>query len=111
MLEPLHLHQPLYARAQTRLRKTAFPREKKDYFVLTTNVDHCFQKAGFDKHRLFYTQGDYGLLQCSKPCHQSTYDNEELVKKRSRHKAMSSMKRVHLPYWKALRLKWKYLQS
>ena len=39
----------------------------KDYFVLTTNVDHCFQKAGFDKHRLFYTQGDYGLFQCSAP--------------------------------------------
>lgn len=37
----------------------------KDYFVITTNVDHCFQKAGFDKKRLFYTQGDYGLLQCS----------------------------------------------
>ena len=42
--------------------------KEKDYFVLTTNVDHCFQKAGFDKHRLFYTQGDYGLWQCSKPC-------------------------------------------
>ena len=40
----------------------------KDYFVLTTNVDHCFQKAGFDKKRLFYTQGDYGLFQCTKPC-------------------------------------------
>jgi NAD-dependent SIR2 family protein deacetylase len=53
----------------------------KDYFVLTTNVDHCFQKAGFDKHRLFYTQGDYGLWQCSKPCHKKTYDNEEAVKK------------------------------
>ena len=53
----------------------------KDYFVLTTNVDHCFQKAGFDKHRLFYTQGDYGLFQCSEPCHQSTYDNEEVIKK------------------------------
>ena len=53
----------------------------KDYFVLTTNVDHCFQKAGFDKSRLFYTQGDYGLFQCSKPCHRGTYDNEELVKK------------------------------
>ena len=53
----------------------------KDYFVLTTNVDHCFQKAGFDKARLFYTQGDYGLLQCSVPCHQKTYDNEEIVKK------------------------------
>lgn len=53
----------------------------KDYFVLTTNVDHCFQKAGFDRHRLFYTQGDYGLWQCSKPCHQQTYDNEAVVKK------------------------------
>ena len=48
----------------------------KDYFVLTTNVDHQFQKAGFDKHRLFYTQGDYGLFQCSQPCCQETYDNE-----------------------------------
>ena len=53
----------------------------KDYFVLTTNVDHCFQKAGFDKRRLFYTQGDYGLWQCSKPCHPKTYDNEETVRR------------------------------
>lgn len=52
----------------------------KDYFVLTTNVDHCFQKAGFEKQRLFYTQGDYGLWQCSEPCHQTTYDNEKLVR-------------------------------
>ena len=52
----------------------------KDYFVLTTNVDHQFQKAGFDKHRLFYTQGDYGLFQCSKPCCQKTYDNEKLIR-------------------------------
>ena len=53
----------------------------KDYFVLTTNVDHCFQKAGFDKHRLFYTQGDYGLWQCSRPCHNNTYNNEAVVRK------------------------------
>lgn len=52
----------------------------KDYFVITTNVDHCFQKAGFDKKRLYYTQGDYGLFQCSKPCHEKTYDNEEQIK-------------------------------
>ncbi|MCD8067463.1 MAG: Sir2 silent information regulator family NAD-dependent deacetylase [Lachnospiraceae bacterium] len=52
----------------------------KDYFVLTTNVDHCFQKAGFDKKRLFYTQGDYGLFQCSEPCHQKNYDNEDIVR-------------------------------
>lgn len=51
----------------------------KDYFVLTTNVDHQFQKAGFDKNRLFYTQGDYGLFQCSVPCHSNTYDNEETI--------------------------------
>ena len=53
----------------------------KDYFVLTTNVDHQFQLAGFDKKRLFYTQGDYGLWQCSKACHNKTYDNEETVRK------------------------------
>ena len=52
----------------------------KDYFVLTTNVDHQFQLAGFDKKRLFYTQGDYGSWQCSKPCHQKTYDNEAAVR-------------------------------
>ena len=55
--------------------------EGKDYFVLTTNVDHQFQLAGFDKKRLFYTQGDYGLWQCSEPCHQRTYDNEEIVRR------------------------------
>ena len=52
----------------------------KDYFVLTTNVDHCFQKAGFDKKRLFYTQGDYGLFQCVKPCCQTTWDNEAVIR-------------------------------
>ena len=52
----------------------------KDYFVITTNVDHCFQKAGFDKKRLFYTQGDYGLFQCSEPCCQETFDNEAVVR-------------------------------
>ena len=52
----------------------------KDYFVITTNVDHCFQKAGFDKKHLFYTQGDYGLFQCSEPCCQETFDNEKTVR-------------------------------
>lgn len=52
-----------------------------DTFVLTTNVDHQFRRAGFDKHRLFYTQGDYGLWQCSVPCHDRTYDNEDAVRK------------------------------
>lgn len=53
----------------------------KDYFVLTTNVDHQFQKAGFDKKRLFYTQGDYGLFQCSEPCCSETYDNEKIIRR------------------------------
>ena len=52
----------------------------KDYFVITTNVDHCFQKAGVDKKRLFYTQGDYGLFQCSQPCCQETFDNEDTIR-------------------------------
>lgn len=61
--------------------KTLFELMKdKDYFIITTNVDHQFQKAGFEKARLFYTQGDYGLFQCSEPCHDQTYDNEEMVK-------------------------------
>ena len=53
----------------------------KDYFVITTNVDHCFQRAGFDKKRLFYTQGDFGLFQCSVPCHDKTYDHEEIIRR------------------------------
>ena len=55
--------------------------KNKSYFVITTNVDHCFQKAGFDKNRLFYTQGDYGLFQCSEPCCKEKYDNEEIIRK------------------------------
>ena len=55
--------------------------KNKNYFVITTNVDHCFQKAGFDKQRLFYTQGDYGLFQCSVPCHDKTYDNEAVIRR------------------------------
>lgn len=54
--------------------------KNKNYFVITTNVDHCFQNADFDKQRLFYTQGDYGLFQCSAPCSNKTYDNEEIVR-------------------------------
>lgn len=55
----------------------------KDYFVITTNVDHCFQRAGFDKQRLFYTQGDYGLFQSRSPrgaSHGKTYDNKDIVR-------------------------------
>ena len=64
----------------------------KDYFVITTNVDHQFQKASFDKKRLFYTQGDYGLFQCSQPCCQETYDNEETVRQ-----MMAQQKDMRIP--------------
>ena len=77
-----HIHLNRYARdagpAYRRLRRLM---GDKDGFVITTNVDHCFQKAGFDALRLFCTQGDYGLWQCAKPCHQKTYDNEALVRR------------------------------
>lgn len=65
----------------------------KNYFVITTNVDHCFQKAGFDKKRLFYTQGDYGLFQCSEPCCRKTFDNEEIIK--AMYKQQKDMKIPH----------------
>lgn len=64
----------------------------KDYFVITTNVDHCFQKSGFEKQRLFYMQGDYGLFQCCEPCCQKTYDNEEFVLK-----MVQSQKNMKIP--------------
>lgn len=70
-----------YMNAPVPVYETLFEIVKdRNYFVITTNVDHCFQKAGFDKSRLFYTQGDYGLFQCSEPCHPKTYDNEESVR-------------------------------
>ena len=68
----VHWPEPVY---ELLLKQT----EGRDYFVITTNADHCFQRAGFDKSRLFYTQGDYGLWQCSLPCHMKTYDNEEVI--------------------------------
>ena len=77
-----HIHLNRYAQdsgpAYRRLRDLM---SGKDGFVITTNVDHCFQKAGFDALRLFCTQGDYGLWQCAKPCHQKTYDNEAPVRR------------------------------
>ncbi len=65
----------------------------KNYFVLTTNVDHQFQKAGFDKKRRFYTQGDYGLFQCVEPCHNVTYDNEELIRR-----MVAEQKNMRIPF-------------
>ena len=66
--------------------------EGRDYFVITTNVDHCFQRFGFDKSRLFYTQGDYGLWQCSGPCHPYTYDNKNAV-----HRMVAEQKDMRIP--------------
>ncbi len=66
--------------------------ENKEYFVLTTNVDHLFQKSGFNKNRLFYTQGDYGLFQCSEPCHTATYDNEKIIRQ-----MVVVQKNMHIP--------------
>lgn len=70
----MNAEKPVYERLLAMVRD-------KEHFVLTTNVDHCFRKAGFDKRRLFYTQGDYGLFQCSEPCCQKTYDNEAVIRK------------------------------
>ena len=81
VLEQVYLYQSLFGRPEASLSGAFELVQGKDYFVLTTNVDHCFQKAGFDKNRIFYTQGDYGLFQCSEPCHKETYDNEEIIKK------------------------------
>ena len=55
--------------------------KNKEYFVLTTNVDHQFYKAGFDEKRIFATQGDYGKIQCQKACHPKTYDAKDLFRK------------------------------
>lgn len=74
----INRYQPIPTDAYKRLFQLV---KDKDYFVITTNVDHCFQRSGFDKQRLFYTQGDFGLFQCSTPCHNRTYDNEEIVLK------------------------------
>ncbi|MCD7950355.1 MAG: Sir2 silent information regulator family NAD-dependent deacetylase [Erysipelotrichaceae bacterium] len=72
--------------------------QDKDYFVLTTNVDHCFQRAGFDKQCLFYSQGDYGLFQCSKPCQQITYDNKEQVTKMIEYQSHMKILTDMIPY-------------
>ena len=78
---PKPVYEMLYDLVDGREEGDTVSTPKKDYFVLTTNVDHQFQKAGFDKERLFYTQGDYGLWQCSRPCHKRTYDNKDKVVK------------------------------
>ncbi len=75
-----HIHCNRYEKSDNSLYNDLFSLVKqKDYFVITTNVDMLFVRNGFEKKRLFYTQGDYGLFQCSKPCHNKTYDNFEVV--------------------------------
>ena len=81
VLESVYLHQPLYGCPPKPVYDDLLKLvADKDYFVITTNIDHCFQKAGFDKKRLFYTQGDYGLFQCSEPCCQETFENEAMIR-------------------------------
>lgn len=79
MKPPKAVYEKLYDLVDGRNKGDIANPPKKDYFVLTTNVDHQFQKAGFVKKRIFYTQGDYGLWQCSRPCHKRTYDNKDKV--------------------------------
>lgn len=81
MKAPKPVYKMLYDLVDARAEGDTSSEPRKDYFVLTTNVDHQFQKAGFEKKRLFYTQGDYGLWQCSKPCHKRTYENKDKVVK------------------------------
>jgi NAD-dependent SIR2 family protein deacetylase len=74
----LNRYEPEAGEAYLNLHKLI---KSKNFFVITTNVDHQFQKARFPRERLFYTQGDYGLFQCAKPCHQKTYGNENAVRR------------------------------
>ena len=76
---PKPVYERLYELVDGRNKGDLSNQPKKDYFILTTNVDHQFRKAGFSKRRIFYTQGDYGLWQCSRPCHKRTYDNKDKV--------------------------------
>lgn len=72
--------------------------EEKNYFIITTNVDHQFQKTGFDKRRLFYTQGDYGLFQCSRACHNKTYENESLIMQMVHQQSQFKIPKHLIPY-------------
>ena len=75
-----HIYYNRYIDAPKRVYQTLLETVRdKDYFVITTNVDHQFQRAGFDKKRLFYTQGDYGLFQSVDPAVRKTWDNEDWV--------------------------------
>lgn len=70
----------------------------KDYFVLTTNIDHTFQRSGFPKERLCYTQGDFGLFQCSAPCHTDTYDNKDILQKMRKQEENMCVPSKLIPY-------------
>ncbi len=70
-----------------RFRPEAFPLYRellelvvdRNYFVITTNVDAQFRKAGFDPSKIFEVQGDYGLMQCAVGCHPKVYSDKETV--------------------------------
>ncbi|MCK5536154.1 MAG: hypothetical protein KAI79_04960 [Bacteroidales bacterium] len=74
---------------QYKLYKNAIPHEgykklldllhiKKNYFVVTTNVDGLFIKSGFLKEHLHEAHGSIHKLQCTKPCHRKTWEIDAL---------------------------------
>lgn len=76
-----HIFYNRYDVGATRIYQVLYDLIKcKNYFVLTTNVDHQFWLADFEDERIFATQGDYGLFQCAKCCHKKLYDNEAEVR-------------------------------
>lgn len=60
--------------------------KNKNYFVITTNVDGRFIDSKFDKDKIFAVQGDFSLLQCSKPCRQETFYNEKYIREMIKYK-------------------------
>jgi len=98
-----HIYYNRYIKAPKPVYQKLFERVcGKDYFVITTNVDHQFQKAGFDKKRLFYTQGDYGLFQSVNPSIRKTYDNDEWVMQAMGHRALLKMQKAYFKFPKAV---------
>lgn len=76
-----HIRQNRYDEASTELyRMLLHAVGRKEWFVITTNVDGQFEKAGFDRERIFAVQGDYAYLQCAEACHDKLYYNEALVR-------------------------------
>jgi len=75
-----HISLNRYEIGSTKLYKDLFNLvKKKNYFVISTNVESQFVKAGFPTDKVFEIQGDYSYLQCEKGCHNKLYYNESMV--------------------------------